>query len=142
MRRILFLVLFVLALTVPALAQDAVKVDPKHYTVESQDARVRILRIKYGAHEKSVMHRHPASVAVFLTDGKIKFTYPDGRTEVRDIKAGQAVWNPATKHLPENVGDQEMEAILIEFKARKAAPKKPTDTGTTTDKRPPPAKNP
>ena len=47
MHRILFLALFVLALTVPSvLAQDPVKVDPKHYTVEFQNAKVRVLRIK------------------------------------------------------------------------------------------------
>ena len=51
-----------------ALAQDPVKVDPNHYKVEFENAQVRVLRIHYGAHEKSVMHYHPASVAVFLTD--------------------------------------------------------------------------
>jgi quercetin dioxygenase-like cupin family protein len=137
MRRLLFLALFVFALAAPAFAQDAVKVDPKHYKVESQDARVRILRIHYGPHEKSVMHRHPATVVVFLTDGKMKFTYPGGRTEEREVKAGQAVYNAATTHLPENLSDQDMEAILIEFKARKAAPKKPADSGATTTTTPP-----
>lgn len=132
MRRTLFLVLFVIGLAGPAFAQDAVKVDPKHYKVESENARVRILRVKYAPHEKSVMHRHPATVAVFLTDGKVKFTYPDGRTEEREIKAGQAMWNPATRHLPENVADTDMEAIVIEFKVRRPAPKKPADSGTTT----------
>src|SRR5215471_5588267 len=132
MRRLLFATLFVLAVTVSALAQDPVKVDSKHYKVESENARVRVLRVKYGPHEKSVMHRHPATVAVFLTDGKVKFTYPDGRTEEREIKAGQTAWNPATKHLPENLTDRDMEVIVIELKNRKPAPKKTTETGATT----------
>jgi hypothetical protein len=51
-------------------AQDAVKVDPKHYKVESENDQVRILRVPYGPHEKSVMHSHPALVAVFLNDAK------------------------------------------------------------------------
>ncbi|MFL6351793.1 MAG: hypothetical protein ACJ74Z_08075 [Bryobacteraceae bacterium] len=33
--------------------------------------------VKYGPHEKSVMHEHPASVAVFMTDATA-FTLPDG----------------------------------------------------------------
>ena len=86
-----------------AIAQDAVKVDPQHYKVESENAQVRVLRITYGPHEKSVMHGHPTSVAVFLTDGQVQFTLPNGKTEERTWKAGQTMWLPAGKHLPENV---------------------------------------
>jgi hypothetical protein len=32
----------------------------------------RVLRIHYGPHEKSVMHYHPATVAVFLTDVRVE----------------------------------------------------------------------
>jgi quercetin dioxygenase-like cupin family protein len=71
-------------------AQDAVKVDPKHYTVISDNAQVRILKVHYGPHEKSVMHSHPATVAVFLTDATGKFTYPGGRTKDFTVKAGDA----------------------------------------------------
>ncbi len=41
---------------------DPVKVDPKHYSVVLENDRVRILRISYGP-------SHPASVAIYLTDG-------------------------------------------------------------------------
>jgi len=34
------------------MAQDPVKVDSKHYTVEFENAQVRVLRIKVGPHEK------------------------------------------------------------------------------------------
>src|SRR5258707_3560504 len=44
-------------------AQDAVKVDPKHYSVVSENDQVRILKVHYGPHEKSVMHSHPNTVA-------------------------------------------------------------------------------
>jgi len=113
MHRILFLALFVLALTVPSvLAQDPVKVDPKHYTVEFQNAKVRVLRIKYGPHEKSIMHWHPNSVAIFVTDANGKFTFPNGTSRSFTSKAGETVWNPAGLHLPENTGDQGFEHIL------------------------------
>src|ERR1700693_3171866 len=82
-------------------AQDAVKVDPKHYTVVSETDQVRILKVHYGPHEKSVMHSHPASVAVFLTDFKGQFSYPDGKKESFEAKAGQAQYTPANTHLPE-----------------------------------------
>ena len=62
-------------------AQDAAKVDAKHYSVVTENAQVRILKVHYGAHEKSIMHSHPATVAVFLSDGKGKFTFPDGKSQ-------------------------------------------------------------
>jgi quercetin dioxygenase-like cupin family protein len=136
MYRLLFLALVVLAFAVPsALAQDAAKVDSQHYKVESENSRVRVLRVKYGPHEKSVMHRHPDAVAIFQTDGRIKFTYPGGKTEERDMKAGQTLITPAVTHLPENLSDSDMELILVELKApkRRPAPKKATSTNTNTN---------
>jgi quercetin dioxygenase-like cupin family protein len=134
MRRIFFLSLFVLALAVPSvLAQDATKVDAKHYKVEFENAKVRIVKVHYGPHEKSVMHRHPDAVAIFQNDGKVKFTYPGGRTEEREMKAGQTLFTPAVRHLPENLTDGDMDVILIELKTRKRKPAaKPSDTGATT----------
>ena len=76
----------------PAIAQDPVKVDAKHYKVEFENDQVRVLRIKYGPGEKSVMHDHPDSTAVFLTEHHVKFSYPDGKTEQVDAKAGESRW--------------------------------------------------
>jgi len=137
MYRLLFSALFVLAIAVPAaIAQDPTKVDAKHYKVEFQNSRVRIVRAHYGPHEKSVMHSHPDLVAIFQTNGRVKFTYPNGKTEERDMKAGQALWTPATRHLPENLTGNDMEVVLVELKTtkRKPAAKKPgtTETKTTT----------
>jgi len=95
---------------------DPVKLDPNHYKVVIDNDQVRVLRVNYGPHEKSVMHEHPASVAVFMTDGHTKFTLPDGTSQNVDGKAEDATWADAGKHLPENVGDQPFEAIVIELK--------------------------
>ena len=132
MRRVLFTVLFVLAAALPALAQDAAKVDAKHYKVEFENSRVRIVRAHYGPHEKSVMHTHPDAVAIFQTDGRVKFTFPNGKTEERDMKAGTTLWTPATRHLPENVTDNDMEVILVEMKTRKRKPATKKPAGATT----------
>ena len=106
---------------IPAQAQDAVKVDPKHYKVELENDQVRVLRISYGPGEKSVMHEHPATVAVFLTDGQVKFTRPDGKSEKLPAKAGTTAWGAGEKHLPENIGDKPFELILVELKSRPAS---------------------
>jgi quercetin dioxygenase-like cupin family protein len=98
------------------MAQDPVRVDPKHYTVEFENDQVRVLRIRYGPHEKSVMHGHPASLAVFLADTRGKFTFPDGKTEEFTTKTGQTMFVPAGEHLPENLSDQPLELVLVELK--------------------------
>lgn len=93
---------------------DPVTADPKHYTVEFENDMVRVLRVKYGPGEKSVMHGHPNTVAVFLSDGGATFTYPDGKTEDAETTAGQAMWFPAHEHLPES--KDAVHAILVELK--------------------------
>jgi quercetin dioxygenase-like cupin family protein len=99
-------------------AQDAVKVDPKHYTVVSENDQVRILKAHYGPHEKSVMHSHPAGVAVFLTSSKAVFHFPDGTSQTVAGKVGDSLYTPATVHLPENTGDEAMDVIVIELKGK------------------------
>jgi quercetin dioxygenase-like cupin family protein len=106
-----------------AHAQDPVKVDAKHYKVEFENDTVRVLRITYPAHEKSVMHHHPNAVAVFLTDGKSQFTLPDGKTQDAPVTAGTVQWTDAGEHLPANVGDKPFELVLVELKPKKAAAK-------------------
>lgn len=103
-----------------ASAQDAVKVDPKHYKVETENAQVRVLRVHYGPHEKSVMHSHPATVAVFLTDGSARFTGPGGKAQDVKMKAGETQYTPAQVHNPENTADTPFDLIVIELKGAKA----------------------
>lgn len=100
------------------MGQDAVKVDPKHYTVELENEHIRVIRIRYGPREKSVMHGHPSSLGVHLTDAHVRFTFPDGKTEELRVKAGDIQSYPAGEHLPENLGDQPFELVLIEFKGK------------------------
>ena len=119
----LSLVFVIAGLTIPTLAQDPVKVDAKHYKVEFENDQVRVLRITYGPHEKSVMHEHPNAVAVFLTNGDGKFTFPDGKTRDMAMKAGSSMWTPAGPHLPENTGDKPFELILVELKGKAPAAK-------------------
>ncbi len=122
MRRIAvsFVVVSVLLLALPAMAQDPTKVDSKHYTVVFENNQVRVLRITYGPYEKSVMHEHPGGVAVLLTDDRVKMTFPDGKTEESSEKAGEATWVKGETHLPENLSDKPFELILVEIKATKA----------------------
>lgn len=117
---VIFIVLFAIGATA-TMAQDPVKVDPNHYKVEFENAQVRVLRIKVGPHEKSIMHRHPNAVAIFLTDANGRFNFPKGDPQDIISKAGEVRWTPSIVHLPENTSDQAFEVILVELKGRSTA---------------------
>ena len=123
MRRIFLLIVATVLLATTAFSQDPVKVDPKHYKVESENAQVRVLRVHYDAHEQSPMHGHPDAVAVFLTDGHVRFGLPGGKTEENTFKAGESRFTPAGKHAPENLSEKPFDLILVELKGKAAASK-------------------
>jgi uncharacterized RmlC-like cupin family protein len=118
------LLLIVLLWSGVAIAQDAVKVDPAHYTVVFENASVRVLKIGYAAGAKSKMHQHPDAIVIPLSDAKVRFATPDGKSEDRDMANESAMYTPAGTHNPTNIGTAKMEALLIEFKG--AAPGKAT----------------
>jgi quercetin dioxygenase-like cupin family protein len=98
------------------MVRDPVQVDESHYKVVSENDQVRVLRVSYAPHERSVMHEHPPAVAVFLSNARFRFTYPDGRTEERSGEVEDAIAMPAEVHQPENIGDTRAEVVLIELK--------------------------
>lgn len=99
------------------LAQDPVQVDSKHYKVVAENSDVRVLRIKYGPGEKSVMHFHPESAVVFMTDIKGEFKLADGSTMKTEAKAGDVALTPAGQHLPQ-IGNKAIEVIQFELKSK------------------------
>ena len=122
--KLMFGVLFAGSILFPAApqveAQDATTADAKHYKVMFENDQVRVLRVSYGAKEKSVLHQHPDAVAVSLNGMQGKFTGADGKAENRSFKAGEVRWSPAEVHTPENAGGKPFEVILVELKDRAA----------------------
>ncbi len=126
MQQLLFLAVMSCLCVIPTLsAQDAVKADPQHYKVVSENDQVRVVRVHYGPHEKSVMHSHPDLVMVPLNDGKVMMSAPDGTKAEREMKSGEAHFESAVTHLPENTGDQPMDVVLVELKSKAANPPAP-----------------
>ena len=99
-----------------AVALDPVKIDPTRHKVEVENDRVRVLRIKLKARDKTTQHEHPNGVAVFLTDSKTKFTLADGKTREASGKRGEALWTAAEKHSVNNLLPRPVEVILVELK--------------------------
>ena len=103
-------------LSAATIAEDAVEADPAHYTVEFENDKVRVIRIKYGPGEKSVMHTHGPHVSIMLTETNWRMTMPDGSTNESTSEIGATNWSDAEEHLPENTGDEPGEVILVEIK--------------------------
>ena len=116
MRVLWMLLAFVCLATGSSFAQDPVVADPAHYSVVFENDQVRVLRIRYGPNEQSVMHSHPDGVAVYLDDISGEFTLPDGQVVNAQGKAREAVWTEAGAHQPRNMTDQPFELIQIELK--------------------------
>ena len=62
------------------------------------------------------MHSHKAYIAYFFGPCKLKFTFPDGKTKVKDIPAGKLVWSDGTTHEVEVLGTTDLHTLHIEFK--------------------------
>ena len=100
-----------------ALDRDPVKLDPKHYKVELETERLRVVRVRYGPREKSPMHQHLPGLTVMLTDSDFKFTYPDGCTEEIHKKAGELHSSEVPwEHQAENLAKKVFKGVVIEFK--------------------------
>lgn len=111
----LALVLTLGALVIPsAYAADLCAAGPTHCKILKEDANVRVIDYTAKAGDKVAMHTHPAHVVYVLMGGKTKFTMPDGSSKVVDMKAGDAVINPAVTHATESLTDSHV--ILVEMK--------------------------
>jgi hypothetical protein len=98
---------------------DPVKIDPQHYQVEFENDRMRVLRVRFGPNEKSVMHGHPCGLAVLLSECDFRFYLPRGKTQNIVGKPGEVVsFDEPFEHLPENLGAKPFEAIFVELKER------------------------
>ena len=98
------------------MAQDAVKVDPKHYTVEFENDRVKVVRIRLGKHEKAPVRARKDRVIIWLTDSLYVRTESSGNKEEFRRKAGDVAWRSASEHQVENLGDGRHEVIIVELK--------------------------
>jgi len=98
------------------LTDDIATVDPKHAKVEFENDRVRVIRMRRGAHESSAMHSHPVDVVVFMTDIHQTVTGKDGTPHEVNRKRGEVSINKPSTHEETNLKEDFMESILVELK--------------------------
>lgn len=117
-----FIALFLVIAT--ATSQDPVPMYPDNYNVLLENEKVRVMefKLKKGATEQ--FHQHPPAVTYVLDPFKIKFTFPDGSTRIRETKAGDVLYGDSVTHSPLNIGETHARGIIVEIKPNKK-PDKP-----------------
>ena len=103
------------------LAQEPMKVEPTHYKLAFENEWVQVVNVHYGPHEKSRMHNHPGGVVVVLTEGHLRFTDQNGKSQEVFAKPGESRWFPPFKHQVENLGDTAYNAVYVGVKTRPGA---------------------
>ena len=121
-----------LGLPAAGFGQDPVPLYPNNYKVLFENDRVRVLDFKLRKGDSEKAHFHPANMAVFLADFKIRFTLPDGSTRMREGHPGEVAWSDAIVHTPTNVGDTDAHGVLVELKTATApVPEPPRNEAIT-----------
>ena len=100
-----------------AAAQDPVPLYPQNYRVLLENERVRVLDFQLKKGAKEDFHAHPAAVTYVIMPFKIRFTFPDGSTRIREAKAGDVFYGDPLTHASENIGDTDAHGLLIEMKS-------------------------
>lgn len=115
-RNAILTALALLLFAIPVFAQDPVPLYPDNYKVLLENDRVRVLdfQLKKGAKEN--FHAHPAAVTYVLAPFRIRFSFPDGTTRIREAKAGDVFFGEALIHASENIGDTDAHGLLVEMK--------------------------
>ena len=98
------------------MVEDAVKVAPNSYKVVLENDRVRVLEYRDKPGDKTVMHSHPAAVAIIGSDGKFKFGAPNGESVEIEAKASEVMYMDAVTHSTENVGTTPGHVTIVELK--------------------------
>jgi hypothetical protein len=73
-------------------AKDAVETDGDKYSVVLENERVRVLRYHGKPGDRTSQHAHPDYVLYAVSSFKRRLTFPDGRKQEVDVKAGSVVW--------------------------------------------------
>ena len=80
--------LFLIFLSLLFGRQDAASVAPKIVSVEYENESIRVLRVKFAAHDRLEMHSHPSLVVVALTPNTRRIFLRTARTKTQRQNQG------------------------------------------------------
>jgi beta-alanine degradation protein BauB len=104
---------------IPAEAQDAAQMQPDGYRVALENDTIRVLEFhsRPGLGVCGIgIHSHPAHLTVLLTEAKVRGTQ-NGHTMIVSNQPGDTFWLPPITHETENIGSNQVRALIIEVKS-------------------------
>jgi hypothetical protein len=120
MKKLLYLVVSVLlvalVLTVSSNTVMAEEDKSNMVNVLLENEKVRIVEAIRHPGTIVPMHTHPSYAAYIFEACKVKFTFPDGKTAVKDIPAGKLVWSDGVTHEVEVLGNTDLHVLHIDVK--------------------------
>jgi beta-alanine degradation protein BauB len=94
---------------------DPLNVASNVYKLKMENDRVRVFDVTFKVGDKAVMHHHPDHVVYVLEGGKMKLT-SEGKTDILDLKNGDAIFLNAQSHEAENIGQSALKLLVVELK--------------------------
>lgn len=96
---------------------DPVRVSGGKYKVILENEKVRVLKFVSNPGDSVGMHWHPDHLAYAIKNAqRVRFTSDKGVPEELEIKQGTALWVPGGSHAVQNIGDTEIEELIVELK--------------------------
>jgi len=90
-----------------------VALDPSHFRMVLENDHVKVIRVRLGPHEKSMVMEIPAHVMTCVTDQRVRVNYAHTRSVERSQKAGYTGWVESDEYGLENLDDKPAEWILV-----------------------------
>ena len=81
-----------------------------------QNERVDVVRMISQPGDKGPGKPRTDRVLYVINGAKVRFHYPDGRTEDAVWKTGDVIWAPADARAVENIDDTELDYISVHLK--------------------------
>ena len=95
--------------------KDPLEVASNVYKLKMENDRVRVFDVTFKPGDIAKMHIHPDHVVYVIMGGKMKLTSM-GKTDVLDLKDGDAIFINAQSHEAENIGQTTLKLLVVELK--------------------------
>jgi len=95
--------------------KDPLDVAKNVYKFKMENDKVRVLQVTFKPGDKAVMHYHPDHVVYVIEGGKAKLTTQE-KTDILNLKTGDAIFLDAQSHEVENTGKTKLDLLVVELK--------------------------
>lgn len=90
-----------------------VALDPTHFRMVLENDHVKVIRVRLGPHEKSMVMEIPAHVMTCVSDQHVRLHYAHAKFADRSQKAGYTAWVERDEYGIENLDEKPVEWILV-----------------------------